>query len=289
MSAHDSVHSVHSMAGLNESLNETGNIVVDSLNVVNDENSDDRALTTKDLDGIYRLLQSLDAKLGKIDDIDSRLIRIEGIVTKLENLEVRIGKTETDLSAAKREIKDIQKFCKETETCLDGYGNLLDGLRKDFTDVQSQNRSSNTRVKHTESAVADLKSEVEMSRDEIREDILDLQSRSMRENLLFFGIPEEEEEDCDVVLIDFLTDTMKIRTDISFEQFPVEIEQRRKALYPIMKEERRKKNKVKLVRDRLFINGSEYIPPAQRAGPTGASGRGTPSQQERKRAHTGSR
>ncbi|KAK3084896.1 hypothetical protein FSP39_020969 [Pinctada imbricata] len=163
----------------------------------------------------------------------------------------------------------------------------------------------------------------------------------MRENLLFFGIPEEEEEDCDIVLIDFLTDTMKIRTDISFErihrvgrkhaprdgqrqrprpivakfsffkdrelvrsqapwtlkgsnywvkeQFPVEIEQRRKALYPIMKEERRKKNKVKLVRDRLFINGFEYIPPAQRAGPTGASGRGTPSQQERKRARTGYR
>ncbi|KAK3106901.1 hypothetical protein FSP39_002444 [Pinctada imbricata] len=107
----------------------------------------------------------------------------------------------------------------------------------------------------------------------------------MRENLLFFGIPEEEEEYCDVVLTDYLTDTMKICTDISFErihrvgrkhsprdgqrprpivakfsffkdrefvrrhapwtlkgsnywvqeQFPVEIEQRRKALYPIMK------------------------------------------------------
>ena len=38
------------------------------------------------------------------------------------------------------------------------------------------------------------------------------------------------------------------------EQFPPEIEQRRKALYPVMKEERKKNNKVNLVKDRLFIN-----------------------------------
>ena len=42
------------------------------------------------------------------------------------------------------------------------------------------------------------------------------------------------------------------------EQFPTEIESKRKQLYPIAKQARRNKNnKVKLVRDRLYINGEE--------------------------------
>lgn len=53
-----------------------------------------------------------------------------------------------------------------------------------------------------------------------------------------------------------------IGTNISVnEQFPSEIEQRRKILYPVAKNARRNPdNKVRLVRDKLFINGQQYIP-----------------------------
>ncbi|VDI03237.1 Hypothetical predicted protein [Mytilus galloprovincialis] len=44
------------------------------------------------------------------------------------------------------------------------------------------------------------------------------------------------------------------------EQFPPEIEQRRRRLYPIMKEERRKRSKVVLNRDKLYVN-DELINP----------------------------
>ena len=45
------------------------------------------------------------------------------------------------------------------------------------------------------------------------------------------------------------------------EQFPYEIEQRRKQLYPVMKHyKKNKNNKVVLVRDKLYINGKRYIP-----------------------------
>ena len=51
-----------------------------------------------------------------------------------------------------------------------------------------------------------------------------------------------------------------IGTNISVnEQFPSEIEQRRKVLYPFAKNSRRNRdNKVRLVRDKLFINGQQY-------------------------------
>lgn len=45
------------------------------------------------------------------------------------------------------------------------------------------------------------------------------------------------------------------------EPFPVEIENKRKVLYPIMKKARENKdNKVLLVRDKLFMNNVEVVP-----------------------------
>ncbi|CAC5421652.1 unnamed protein product [Mytilus coruscus] len=43
------------------------------------------------------------------------------------------------------------------------------------------------------------------------------------------------------------------------EQFPQEIENRRRKLYPVMKEAKRGGNRVALVRDKLFINNELYI------------------------------
>ena len=284
---------------------------------------------------------------------------------------------------------------------------MYDGLRDDITSLKTDSHTMKKSVMSTESSVSELMSEVTTSRDELREEILDLKCRSMRDNLLFFGIEEGEEEDCEFVLRTFLSRRMKVRKAISFErvhrvgrkqenqqrpsqenqqrpsqenqqrpsqenqqrpsqenqqrpsqenkqrprpivakftyfqdrelvrrqapitlkgsdywvqeQFPPEVEQRRKALYPIMREERKKKNKVALVKDKLFINGVEYKPPEMNVlsrsnmspgpsvshgsnkspdsrGPQGLNSgpsagtvkRTTPSQRDRKRQRVGS-
>ena len=124
----------------------------------------------------------------------------------------------------------------------------------------------------------------------------------MKYNLIFTGLAEHDNEDCESKLRDFLYYEMNIEKDIEFanihrfgkkprtpddrhrpiiakfinykdlelvkksgrflkgtrygvrEQFPQEIEDRRKLLYPIMKEEKKKNSKVVLVRDRLYVN-----------------------------------
>ncbi|KAK3101321.1 hypothetical protein FSP39_002677 [Pinctada imbricata] len=43
------------------------------------------------------------------------------------------------------------------------------------------------------------------------------------------------------------------------EQYPPEIEERRRKLYPIAKQERMKKSKVVLVRDKLYVNGKLVV------------------------------
>ena len=45
------------------------------------------------------------------------------------------------------------------------------------------------------------------------------------------------------------------------EQYPAEINSRRKNLYPIIREAKQQRRHVVFVRDRLFIDGEQYIPP----------------------------
>lgn len=43
-----------------------------------------------------------------------------------------------------------------------------------------------------------------------------------------------------------------------YEQFPIQIEERRRSLYPVLKEAKRRGDRVKLVRDRLYVNNQLY-------------------------------
>ena len=56
------------------------------------------------------------------------------------------------------------------------------------------------------------------------------------------------------------TRNLKGTNFIVYEQYPEEIERRRKKLYPIAKAERKKKSKVALVRDKLYVN-DELVDP----------------------------
>ncbi|XP_041357838.1 uncharacterized protein LOC121374793 [Gigantopelta aegis] len=52
--------------------------------------------------------------------------------------------------------------------------------------------------------------------DELHEQVLDLQVRSMKDNVLFNGIPETDDEDMENVLTDFLKNQMKIEKCMTF-------------------------------------------------------------------------
>ena len=58
---------------------------------------------------------------------------------------------------------------------------------------------------------------IEKRNEEIQSSVTDLKSRSMRDNLIFSGIPENRNEDCEAVLQDFLDRKLNIQ-DISFEK-----------------------------------------------------------------------
>lgn len=136
---------------------------------------------------------------------------------------------------------------------------------------------------------------------------IDLQSRSMRDNLIFTGIDEVEEEDTEKQLTDFTVKELKIETDIEFhrvhrigkikgtkprpivakfakykqrelvrksapvilrgnrkyginKQYPKEINDKRKELYPCYKTAKQNKQKASLIYDKFCIDGKLFIP-----------------------------
>lgn len=137
--------------------------------------------------------------------------------------------------------------------------------------------------------------------------ITDLQCRSMRDNLLFFGLAENREncsnliddfceaelgikevgqhierahrlgkrniqsENTRPIVVKFSTYRMRekvreqtrrlagTRSKIQ-EQFPQKVQEKRKQLIPIIKEARRNRKIATLVKDKLYIDGVEYIP-----------------------------
>lgn len=137
--------------------------------------------------------------------------------------------------------------------------------------------------------------------EELSDQITDLRCRSMKYNLIFSGINENDHENTN----DFMARNLHIDHQVEFnsvhrfgkknkkrarpivakfiyqcdldqvlksakkligkpfqinQQFPEEIEQARKSLYPIMKEHMQKGDHVNLVRDILYINGQPYYP-----------------------------
>ena len=53
---------------------------------------------------------------------------------------------------------------------------------------------------------------------EIQKSVIDLKSRSMRDNLVFSGIPESRGEVCEDTFRDFLKNKLKILDEIPFER-----------------------------------------------------------------------
>ncbi|XP_033749216.1 uncharacterized protein LOC117333908 [Pecten maximus] len=233
-------------------------------------------------------------KLSKLDTLDN-------IMSRLSAIETRFGKLENAITAIKQEMTT--------------QGERLEG------------------VEMNNSLLEERLNQVEQERDiareccnDLHESMLEMQTRSMKDNLIFGGIEETGTgEDSEQVVKDFIKTELGISDEVEFhvvhrlrqrddgkprsivakfvnrkdrervlraapaklstkrqfsinEQFPPEINERRRALYPVFKEAKRNNRQARLKADKLFIDGRPYQPPPQQQyhGPTDAPPRRAP-------------
>ncbi|KAK3091039.1 hypothetical protein FSP39_016696 [Pinctada imbricata] len=260
-----------------------------------------------------KLSEKLDfviAKLNKLDMIEQRLDRFEGSMECDKSLQFMSDKVD-DFNS---QIKKLKEECS-------GIQDKLKGLEK----IDSLERE---RIRH-ESTIENLLKSVSNLKHEnkaLGETVTDLKWRSMKNNLLFFGIPgETHTENAEEKLRYFLSRELGITEKIEFgnvhrfgrfkrdqdrpivarflyhqeramildsayklkgsrfsirEQFPLEMEEKRKELYPIARRFRESGNRVKIVRDKLFVNGRLYDKTCEPNQHGEASGRNSQYQDE---------
>lgn len=195
---------------------------------------------------------------------------------------------------------------------------LLTHLHQELKDIRTSLEYAHNQIHTVQKANAELHSTVTTLNQQmdtlwkenklIKEAMLDLQTRNMRDNLIVTGIQKNSPDDSEKSLKDFMTAQLKIPVDTvnSFtfhrvhrlgqktqrgprpiiakfenfkqkefvrskgkelkgthyglsDQFPKEINERRKILYPLLKDNRKNNKRAYLIIDKLYIDNSNYL------------------------------
>lgn len=197
---------------------------------------------------------------------------------------------------------------------------MLVSMHEEFSDMRKSLEFAHCQIESLQNSNRDLQTSVATLTQQMqnvtaenkhmKETILDIQARSMRDNLIFSGIPEAETDNPELSIQHFMQNQLKLSPDVinkitfhrvhrlgklqerkprpiiakfehyqhkellkskgkllkdtSFgmnDQYPREINERRKTLYPILKEQRRNNIRAVLAVDKLYINGQLFRSP----------------------------
>ena len=229
---------------------------------------------------------TMESEDEKETDVKEMFEIIMGKLSKLDDIDSRVKSIENDLKNMKDSVEFVHAEVKD--------------LKKENESRKAGEKIMDERVKKLEELNTTLRNRV-----------IDLQARSMRDNLIFYNIKELKNENVTDVIHNVLENQLELENAKSLvkidrthrlgkqdpraarpraivcklnyypdkerilantrklkgsgiaisEQFPEEILKVRKRLYPILKKAKQEKKRVKMVRDKLFIEGQLYVEP----------------------------
>ena len=247
---------------------------------------------------------------NQMEHQNKRMGNIEEQLTQIHEIKQTLSTTQAHVHKLDQTVSKISSKIEQYDTSILHYSDICDSIVRSSAESNSRLDDVVKRLTHIEFK----QSQIHSNQTKNDERLIDLQCRSMRQNLIFTGICEPEltrgqYENVENTLKRFLITEMQIDIDIKFdrvhrlgrssyhqpyprpiiarfesfkdreyvraaapkslvgkrygvrEQFPPEIEQKRKLLYPIAKRARQNRmNTVRLVRDKLYVNGREINP-----------------------------
>ena len=190
------------------------------------------------------ILNEIYSKLHTIDAIPSLLGNLEAlplIDKRLEAIENRFSKIENEIMQVKHDVKTLDNRISNTELSTANITQRVNLVEQERDRTRQENM-------------------------ELREKLIDVQSRSMRENLLFGGIEENEDEKNDKenikteqVLKDFIKTKLNIKDDIQFHVvYRLRPRNDRKPRTIVAKFERRKDRNQVLRAAPLMLRDTSY-------------------------------
>ncbi|XP_046332265.2 uncharacterized protein LOC124115361 [Haliotis rufescens] len=142
------------------------------------------------------MVHSINQRMQCVDSIDSKLTMIDNKLTSLDitmiETTLRVDKLEACVRETASENKKLKQQVRElTEQSTDDRDRLSRDVEDVFYDIDS----------------------IYQEQRDLKESVIDLKTRSMRDNLLFHGIPEMPGEEPKEVIKGFLKKEMKCDTD----------------------------------------------------------------------------
>lgn len=134
---------------------------------------------------ILQRLDVMDKKLGQLESIQSS---INSITVKVNDIEVKVKDLETKVNT----IENSRIFDADSVESLDRKQREIDSLL---------------------SKMKKLESEQSKTEEDLKAQVLDIQCRSMRDNLIFYRIPEQKDEtddDCARKILSFIEEHLEI-------------------------------------------------------------------------------
>lgn len=130
------------------------------------------------------------SKVGKLDAIEAQQ---SSIISRLSNIEAAVSQNKKMIEASSKKISDIensQKFLSDSYDSVKSDVNVnkqnVVKLQADLKMLSDQNKTLADKNK----VLADVNAKLKDDNGVMQEDIIDLKCRSMRDNMVFTGIPE---------------------------------------------------------------------------------------------------
>ncbi|CAG2195604.1 unnamed protein product [Mytilus edulis] len=152
------------------------------------------------VDEIFRRMDQFENKLDKLEKIDSFVTSLNAKVIRLEkgtkSIDDRLDQVE----------KSTQLMSNEYDNHKQNFTDIKAELNKISGQLKTNNSSVNTVDKKLSASLDDMKRE----NDRLQNELLEVQMKAMSNNLIFYNIPEVNDENCRHTIDIFCEEKLKI-------------------------------------------------------------------------------
>ena len=172
----------------------------------------DNTELTAVLNNLVTLFSRMDSRLSSIEENTGKNTRtLKQMDDKLTSLTSSVITVENEITSVKTRVSDLETSSQGTSNLFDEIKETTETTKKGLEKIRTKHQQTQFDRTKTE----DMKKLVEEN-SKLKEGLLDVKCRSMKNNLIFTGLSEQEGENCEGLLRDFLYYEINIDKDIQF-------------------------------------------------------------------------
>ena len=142
---------------------------------------------------------------------------VQELCQKFDRLEAKLNKLDSIESSVLLIGQRVNNLEEEFNAKFDNLERSVSFVSEKYDELMEQNKSFSTQLSSLSAKIDTIDNDSMPANDKVNvlfDRVVDLQARSMRENLIFKGHPESDGEDCEVIISNFLTTEMGILEDM---------------------------------------------------------------------------